>query len=303
MTLAPPVFVNEDIAKPENRANLALFGLMTVPAIRAWLLERLDARLPADCILYPPQNIPPVGRPDFVVVGVDDTVRAWIEVELGGENAEQLARYRAHFAEPVLSIVGPEKAGGDLSLEAISGALNELFANELDRQQAMNLAVFTTLVRTALVGGSNAIVYARPGIELRSNVLVQTLINRLGSLVRFGTPPVTPGTAVISTITQKGWTLRVYTKAVPDGSVSLLWDMAAGPRSLRVPSRERLKRCFPTAPELVDQYTALFAGVGLNLESLSERQNLGLDEASFTPVLDPFADIVRSFATVYGISS
>jgi hypothetical protein len=103
MQSAPPParFVKEDVNKPENRTNLALFGLMLIPGIRTWLLKRLG--LPVDSIMYPPQNVLG-GRPDFVVVGPNETVEAWIEVELGGENQAQLAQYRARLDEPVLSI-------------------------------------------------------------------------------------------------------------------------------------------------------------------------------------------------------
>src|SRR5437879_4506424 len=39
---APDLFVREDVAKPENRVNLALFSLMLVPAFRRWFLGRLN---------------------------------------------------------------------------------------------------------------------------------------------------------------------------------------------------------------------------------------------------------------------
>ena len=53
-TVPPPpnLFVNEDVSKPENRVNLALFSLMLVRDIREWLLSRLS--LPAESIVYPP---------------------------------------------------------------------------------------------------------------------------------------------------------------------------------------------------------------------------------------------------------
>src|SRR5215207_9094541 len=83
-TLLPPpaLFVNEDIAKAENRVNLALFGLMLIPAVRTWVLDQL--KLPIDSTLYPPQNVG-VGRPDLVVVSSDNIVVAWMEIELGEE--------------------------------------------------------------------------------------------------------------------------------------------------------------------------------------------------------------------------
>ena len=213
----PELFINEDVSKPENRTNLALFGVLLVPGVRAWLLERLA--LPADSIVYPPQNVAG-GRPDFVVVGPDDTVVGWIEVELGGEDQGQLVQYRARHAEPVRSIVGPKSAGGDLSLEEIADVLSGPRFQGLDRQQTTNVGVFIALVG-AMAGRPASFAYADPTEEVRGRRLVRALRDGLGSMLQYGTPPVTPGTAQVSTITQKGWTLKVYSKAASGGNVTL----------------------------------------------------------------------------------
>jgi hypothetical protein len=67
------------LPSPKNRVNLALFSLMLVPSFRRWVLEQL--KLDREACIYPPQNRP-VGWPDFVVVGPNGSVLAWIEVEL-----------------------------------------------------------------------------------------------------------------------------------------------------------------------------------------------------------------------------
>ncbi|MCX6023158.1 MAG: DUF6508 domain-containing protein [Chloroflexi bacterium] len=67
VSLPPPdLFVREDVSKPENRVNLALFSLMLVPQFRHRFLRELG--LDVDSIVYPPRNVPG-GRPDFVVIG------------------------------------------------------------------------------------------------------------------------------------------------------------------------------------------------------------------------------------------
>ncbi len=68
--------MNEDLSNPENRVNVALFGLMTQDWLRTWFLEQLA--LPTDAVIYPPVNERGV-RPDFTVVGVDGSKLAWIE--------------------------------------------------------------------------------------------------------------------------------------------------------------------------------------------------------------------------------
>ena len=71
----PDPFVNEDIAKPENRTNLALFALMNIPHFSDWIVHRLG--LPQDTVIYPPQNVAGNLRPDFVTVSsAEDGVSA-----------------------------------------------------------------------------------------------------------------------------------------------------------------------------------------------------------------------------------
>jgi hypothetical protein len=54
----------------------------------------------------------------------------------------------------------------------------------------------------------------------------------------------------------------VFSKAARIRSVSVLWDPAVGKGQLRVPSRERLARCLPTALDAVEAYV-INAGVEL----------------------------------------
>ena len=49
------LFVNEDVSKPENRVNLALFSVMQQDWFREWFLKSLD--LPSDAVVYPPKNV------------------------------------------------------------------------------------------------------------------------------------------------------------------------------------------------------------------------------------------------------
>jgi hypothetical protein len=292
----PELFVNEDISKPENRTNLALFGLMLVPDIRTWLLKRLA--LPTDSIVYPPQNTAG-GRPDFVVVGPDETVVSWIEVELGGANVSQLKQDRGQLSEPVKSVVGPKSAGGDVSLEEIAEVVNGPQFQDLDRQQTVHVGVFTALVKD-VAGKTTLFAYVHPEDQIRARPIVRELANALGNTLRFGTPPITPGTAQISTITQKGWTLRVFSKAAAGGTVSLMRDQVSSKSEVRLPSRARLERCFPTAEDRVAAYVSPWNELGADLAALGERQSLAVAEKAVLDHLDRVAECVRALATVYG---
>ena len=81
------VFVNEDVSKPENRVNLALFSLMQQTWFREWFLDKLE--LATDAVVYPAKTQKEHQRPDFRVATPDGTRSAWIEVELS-KNQEQL---------------------------------------------------------------------------------------------------------------------------------------------------------------------------------------------------------------------
>ena len=107
------IFIREDLSKPENRINVAMFGLMTQDWFRTWFLERLD--LSTDAVVYPPVN-ESGKRPDFRVDSFDGSVLARIEVELGADPG-QVANYAKTFAEPVKSVFGRRSHGGDLSLD------------------------------------------------------------------------------------------------------------------------------------------------------------------------------------------
>ena len=75
------LFVKEDISKPENRVNLALFSLMQQDWFREWILKMLC--LPTDAVVYPPTNVHG-RRPDLKAIR-DGSELAMIEVELGDE--------------------------------------------------------------------------------------------------------------------------------------------------------------------------------------------------------------------------
>lgn len=288
----PALFINEDVSKPENRVNLALFSLMLIEDFRKWLLQKLS--LPQNSIIYPPQNMKGF-RPDFVVVA-DDRVVAWIEVELGAENGVQMKSYRSAFNEPVRSIVGSESDHGDVSLEAIAHVLNIEYFQGLDRQQSVSIGIFTKLVNV-LKSQSRQFNYTDPNEAIRINPLINQLQNHLGFVLQFGVPPIISGVAQVSTITQKGWTIRVYSKVSKSGSVSLMWNQSNG---IRIPSYERLLRCLPSAVDAIDGYRALLQSLGVDIRTISEAQSLLINESLLLSNIVQLAACIRMLAVVHG---
>lgn len=61
------IFVNEDLSRPENRINVALFGLMAQDWFRTWLLRSLD--MPENAIVFPPRLRSPCGGKGRLIAG------------------------------------------------------------------------------------------------------------------------------------------------------------------------------------------------------------------------------------------
>ncbi|HEY1296211.1 MAG TPA: hypothetical protein VGJ60_24295 [Chloroflexota bacterium] len=294
---APDLFVREDVSKPENRVNLALFSLMLVPRFREWFLERLG--LDTGACVYPPQN-QPGGRPDFVVVGPDSSVLAWIEVELGGENTAQLRAYRHALDKPVKSLIGIKGSGGDLTLDEISTRVNEL-SEDFDRQQAMNAGVLTQLI-AELAGGPTAPQYREPSDRIRQRPLMQELQKRLGSAFEFGIPPVRPGTVQVGSMSETGWTLRVFSSQASGGSVQLMNRPTNAPL-VRIPALEHLRRYLPLATVAVERYARLMLNLGIDISKIGGQQHMPVSEEALMADVDELAECVRALAVGYSGTS
>ena len=142
------VFVNEDVSKPENRVNLALFSLMQQTWFREWFLDKLE--LATDAVVYPAKTQKEHQRPDFRVTTPDETRGTWIEVELS-KNQEQLKRYQDVLApDKVKSVWGTPEHGGNLSLKEIADFVDERMGTEtLADQVAVNARHLRDAINTA----------------------------------------------------------------------------------------------------------------------------------------------------------
>ena len=291
---APDLFVREDVAKPENRVNLALFSLMLVPSFREWFLKRL--KLDPQARVYPPRN-QPGGRPDFVVVAPDGSVLAWIEVELGGENSAQLSAYRAALAEPIKSLIGVDGYGGDLSLQEIAAAVTDM-SDGLDLQQAMNAGVLVQLI-AELAHPPQAAQYIEPSDTIRMDPLIRALEQRLPGMIVFGIPPVRPGTVHVGSMSQSGWTIRVYSTEAAGRSVQLM-NRPTNAIAVRIPAQRHLEHYLPLAPQAVHRYSELMLGLGIDLSKLKAREHLPISEELLLSKIDELVSCIRELAAAYG---
>ena len=296
----PKLFVNEDVSKPENRLNIALFGLLNVIHFRRWLVSRLE--VPEGSVFSPPQNVTANLRPDFVVTSpARDMVHGWIEVELGQENTAQLRDYRQHLKGKIISIAGSEVSRCReltdcyLSLDEISDRIEEL-KPELDSQQLISAEVVTTLIDQES-GTSSSYAYINPDSEMKNLPIMRMFEEQLGDILEFGTTPVPPGRVVITTATQKEWTLRVFAREAASKSISLMWDQTLGAEVVRVPSADHLRRYLPEAVGAISDFSQAIGVLGFDTERVTGRESVSVAEKKIMAAMDSLASAIRRLAT------
>ena len=262
------LFVNEDISKPENRVNLALFSLMQQDWFREWILKRLC--LPVDAVVYPPTNVHG-RRPDLKVVR-DGSEVAMIEVELG-INAGQAEDYRKQF-DAVKTIWGKRKSGSDLSLEEVAEFLEE--PGCLSPQTKINVQHLSKLIEEGLSEHSSSGERGNVSEEMWEHRLVVAQRDRLGDRLEATTTRVGIGHLKADTIGKEGFSLKVNRRD-RTGEVALL--SISGGAHLIFPSRQKLNRCLPDHRAEVDAYMSLITTMGCDVDVRGEnaRPRLSLD--------------------------
>ena len=294
----PPVndlFLSEDLNKPENRINVALFGLMQQDWFRKWFLYEL--RLPADAVVYPPTNTKGA-RPDLKAKRPDGATLAWIEVEVG-TNVAQAEDYRKRYRpELVKTIWGRQDGGGDLSLEEIANYLDG--QTDFPPQTEINVQYLRDQIRQALGEHSQSSQRANVSDKMRKHPLVVELRKRLGNKLVFTTGRVMIGYLKADTVSEEGFSLRVYSTQAANRELSVM-NITSGRQEIGFPSLPKLEKYLPDHHHEIDAYTSVLDSMGLDISKYSEKRRpsrllktvLGkLDE--LVPCLEALADHPRS---------
>ena len=288
------IFVNENLNHPENRINVALFGLLGHDWLKDWLLSQLG--LSVDAIIYPPENQRGV-RPDFKIASGDGSTLAWVEVELGKDPA-QVARYRELLDEPIKTIWGRKSDGADLSLEEIADYLSEQCTRvlTLSAQSLSQIQHLVKQIEQALEGHSSS--YQRRddvSETMRNHPLVAGLIERLGSKLRFTTGSVPIGFLKADTNGPEGFSLRVYSRVATQGTLSLL-AISGGRPGVIFPSEAKLRRYLPAHGPQIKAYVSLLRRWGIDLSSYGENQRPTLPYNYLLGDLDRLAECLIALA-------
>ncbi len=216
------IFVNEDISKPENRVNLALFHLQMVNNFHRWFCNKLN--IPASSIVYPTENLSG-DRPDYIVKNADKII-GYVEVELGNENKSQLSQYRNKYENEnikIFSISGKSAHNSDLSLEEVSAFLKNNLDNFANQQIIISAKYLIKLIETF---SNNTQKTSRAPVS--EEVLNLPFVKKLLDALKDYQPEseqrrAVPGKYYIDTTGTKGFSFRVYSKqsTLPTKSTAL----------------------------------------------------------------------------------
>ena len=283
------IFVNEDLSRPENRINIAMFGLMAQGWFRTWLLSQLG--ITGNAIVYPRTNSEAM-RPDFTIEDADTgETLGWIEVEIGRDSG-QLSRYQGNFVEPVKTIWG---CSGDVSLECIASRLNgELEAGTLQPQARMSVLLLRKLIVNALTDTASDSKPVQVSTEMRGHWLVQGLVERLGDRLDFDLKPIVPGNLKANARGREGFSLRVFSRMASAHDVSVL-HIHGGAAEIRFASRARLERYLSDHGEAIAAWCGVIRRMGGEIDiSRMEQVPIRIRKAKFAEQMIEFSECLAA---------
>ncbi len=295
------IFINEVVSSPENRVNLNLFGLLNIREFREWFFERIG--VPSESILFPTKNTAAddaVGRPDYEIQDGENRFIAYVEVELGGENGEQLSRYRtmaAANAGRVVSIVGRREWGGDLSLEEILEAVTEV-RPKAGRQVEKYCNAYEAMYCEYVLGrSSRSYTTAEVSDEMREHRFVIALCEHLP--VTFDiSGPMAPGEFRMNTKMDKGMSLRVYSSISKTHSSLATASISGGRDRVLFPSREKLLKFLPRKTQAIEDYTKAIKAMGYDITELGEKNRASVPLATVMLHIEPLASAIRQLGNI-----
>lgn len=263
------LFVREDVNKPENRVNLALFGCLNIEAFRREFLKLLG--LPASATIFPPQNVVGAGgsiRPDFCICDMGFVI-GWIEVELGS-NEQQLNRFRSELVEKVIAVWGIPAPSPSVKLREI-GVLARSLGAEMGGQQRIALKHLVGVVDDGL-SGYRGQTRTRVSEQMASSDFYAALSKLVGG-IKLITNYNPPGFVYADTVSEKGFSIRVASpiSKTSGGTVAVV-SRSAGRLYLEFNSRAHLAQYLSGKQGAIEQLATLVRQWGANLDGPTRRE-------------------------------
>lgn len=203
------IFTNEDISKPENRLNLAIFHLQMHQPFHDWFCSKLNIK--NESVIYPTQTNSGI-RPDFIIRNGNEII-GYVEVELGNENSAQLAEYRRKYKAKVYSISAYRSQGCDLGLDEIEEFIISELKNSSNVQTKTSLIYLQNLIST--FGGKHS---SNVRVDVSEKMLNHPFVSQvLNNLTEFApqegeSKKPFPGYYNIDTVKESGFSFKVYSR-------------------------------------------------------------------------------------------
>ena len=264
------IFVNEDLSRPENRINVAMFGLLAQDWFRLWMLSMLG--MSEDAVIYPPTNTGEA-RPDLTVEDpVGRKTLGWIEVEVRTD-AGQASRYRDRFQEPVKTIWGRDCHGGDLSLECIAASVKDkINGGSLAPQAELHALLLQKLIESALGEANSTSKPVAVSEQMkRDHWFVNALINSLGDLLDFDLKPAVAGRLKANSRGDSGFSLRVFSRKAKKREVSIL-SVRNGSDDVHFSTRAHLKKYLPHHDAAIAAWVDQVRRIGGEIDTQNGKQ-------------------------------
>ena len=299
-----PIHRFEDLSKPENRTNWALLAIFQLPEIKALICQKLDL---STSVLFSPspnlitENFVTTQRPDIkLTTTLTGTPFAYIEVELGSENKEQVRRYKKDTKLPIYSIVGMDSDVSDCECPAISlqelclEARNIQKTKYSENQESVSLELFCGLVEHYVING-NFDSNKRESIsdKMRESTVIRFFFDYFGEDKFIDSGKCEAGKFLLDTVSENGFSLRVYSKESNKKSLSIM-ARSGGRAEIIFPSSEKLKKYLPHKLESVNSYVKLLEELGASdICYIKEKQRTSLPLNIVEENLKSLADSIR----------
>jgi len=264
------MFVKEDISKPENRINLAIFHLLMLDEFREWFYGKLNIVLSA--VIYPVTNSGG-NRPDMIIKNGAETIGC-IEVELGSENVSQTLAYSNHYNK-IITICGLKNHNANLSLEEIKDFINHSDKISFNPQQILSLTYLSKLIETYIYGfESNTRTQISEKVSEHS--FFKKIINSLQDIISIDISKIYPGEIVIDTVKDEGFSLKVYSKLSNNNKIALI-SRSGGRNTIIVQSAKKYRKYLSNKPEAVNNWIEFIEDqLNCDISSLDENQRLSI---------------------------
>lgn len=286
------IFVNEDISKPENRLNLALFHLQMDDAFHAWFCGKLG--LDTGALFYPTENLQG-DRPDFAVEHKGKII-GYVELELGDENMAQLQRYRGNYESTgikVYSITGSRHHHSDLGLDEIAQWLQ---SNKFSNPQKHLSAQYACRLIDTFANGKGSNTRSQVSDTMKEHPFVSALLTLLQDVQPNAshTRPY-PGSYYCDTVGEKGFSLRVSSPKSTSKSLSLL-SISGGRNQVTFLSATKYRKYLGHKPQAsVDDWISfLEQRLNLPISRMTETERCNQSIDAVMKHLDELARLVKT---------